>query len=42
MDGNNVTNFDGFGTEHMPKEIIKFVGKKNIMTISIQCKHTIR
>ena len=45
MDGNNVTNFDGFGTEHMPKEIIKLVGKKkyhdNIYTMqaynSIMC-----
>ena len=27
---NNVTYFDSFGAEHIPKEIKKFVGNKNI------------
>ena len=27
---NNVTYFDNFGLEHIPKEIKKFIGKKNI------------
>ena len=29
---NNVTYFDSFGVEHIPKEIKKFVGNKNIKT----------
>ena len=29
---NNVTYFDSFGVEHIPKEIIKFIGNKNIKT----------
>ena len=27
---NNVTHFDSFGVEHIPKEIKKFIGNKNI------------
>ena len=27
-----VTYFDSFGVEHIPKEIIKFIGNKDIMT----------
>ena len=27
---NNVTYFDSFGVEHIPKEIKKFIGNKNI------------
>ena len=30
MNGDNVTYFDGFGVEHIPKEIKRFVDKKNI------------
>ena len=26
------TYFDSFGVEHIPKEIIKFIGNKNIIT----------
>ena len=32
VNDNNVTYFDGFGIEHIPKEIIKFIGNKNIIT----------
>ena len=27
---NNVTHFDSFGVEHIPKEIKKFIGNKNV------------
>ena len=30
--GNNVTYFDSFGVEHIPKEIIKFIKNRNIKT----------
>ena len=29
---NDVTYFDNFGVEHIPKEITKFIGSKNIKT----------
>ena len=29
---NNVTYFDSFGVEHIPKEIKTFIGNKNIKT----------
>ena len=29
---NNVTYFDSFGVEHIPKEIKKFIGNKNMIT----------
>ena len=32
MNNNDVTYFDSFGVEHIPKEIIKFIGNKNIKT----------
>ena len=32
MQNNNVTYFDSFGVEHIPKEIITFVNNKNIKT----------
>ena len=28
---NDITNFDSFGVEHIPKEIIKFIGRKNVI-----------
>ena len=31
MNGNNVTYFDNFGVEHIPKDIKKFICNKNIM-----------
>ena len=29
---NDITYFDSFGVEHVPKEIIKFIGRKNVIT----------
>ena len=30
VNGNNITYFDSLGVEHIPKEIKKFIGNKNI------------
>ena len=30
VNAGNLTYFDSFGVEHIPKEIIKFIGNKNI------------
>ena len=32
VNDNNVTYFDSFGVEHIPKEIKQFIGNKNIIT----------
>ena len=32
MNDNNVTYFDSFGAEHIPKEIKNLIGSKNIKT----------
>ena len=32
MHRNNAAYFDSFGNEHIPKEISKFIGNKNIIT----------
>ena len=32
VNNNNVTYFDSFDVEHIPKEIIKFIENKNIKT----------
>ena len=32
MNAENVAYFDSFGVEHVPKEIKKFSGNKNIIT----------
>ena len=32
VNAENVTYFDSFGVEHIPKEIRKFIGNKNIIT----------
>ena len=32
MNNNDVIYFDSFGVEHIPKEIIRFIGNKNIKT----------
>ena len=32
VNDNNVTYFDSFGVEHIPKEIRKFIGNENIIT----------
>ena len=31
MNNNSVTYFDSFGVEHIPKEIKKFIGSKNVI-----------
>ena len=31
VNGNNILYFDSFGVEHIPKEIKKFIGNKNII-----------
>ena len=31
MNAESVTYFDGFGVENIPKEIMKFIGNKNII-----------
>ena len=36
---NNVTCFESFGVEHIPKEIRKFIGNKNI---NMEYKHMIQ
>ena len=30
MNNNGVNDFDSFGVEHIPKEIKKFIGSKNV------------
>ena len=32
VNGDNVTYFDNFGVEHIPKEMKSFIGNKNITT----------
>ena len=32
VNDNNVTYFDSFGVEHIPKQIWKFIGNKNVVT----------
>ena len=32
MTANNIVNFDSFGVEHIPKEIKRFIGNRNIIT----------
>ena len=47
LNGHNVAYFDSFGVEHIPKEIEKFIGNRNIATSifraqaydSIMCKY---
>ena len=39
--GGNATYFDSFGVEHIPREIKKFIGNKNIKT-TIEFKQMIQ
>ena len=32
VNGNNIIYFDSFGIKHIPKEIRKFIGNKNVKT----------
>ena len=41
VDAKNVKRFDSFGVEHVPKEIRKFIRKKDIIKIFIKYKHLI-
>ena len=36
VDNNNVSYFENFGVEHIPEEIRKFIGNKNIITNIIE------
>ena len=38
MNAENVTHFDSFAVERIPKEIRKFNGNKNIVTLKYDCK----
>ena len=43
VNDNNVTYFDSFGVEHIPKEIKKFIRNKSIITniYRVQSNHSI-
>ena len=41
VDAKNVTRFDSFGVEHVPKEIRTFIRNKDIIKIFIEYKHFI-
>ena len=42
MNAENITYFDGFGVEHIPKQTRKFIGSKNITNIySIQAYNSV-
>ena len=38
---NTVTYFDSFGVKNIPKEIIKFIGKKTLKQMFLGCRHMI-
>ena len=42
VNGNNIIYFDSFGAEHISKEIRKFIGKRMLKQIFIECKHMIQ
>ena len=42
VQNNDVTYFDSFGVEHIPKEIKTFIGNKNIKTNIFKYKHMIQ
>ena len=42
VNDNNVTYFDSFGVEHIPKEIRKFIGNKNVKTNIYRMQHMIQ
>ena len=41
VQNNNITYFDSFGVEDIPKEIITFINNKNIKKIFSEYKHMI-
>ena len=40
VNGNNVTYFDSFGHEHIPKEITEFIRNRNYLQIFTEYKST--
>ena len=42
VNDNNVTSFDSFGVEHIPKEIKKFMENKILQQIFTEYTHTIQ
>ena len=42
MKNNDVTYFDSFDVEHIPKEILKFIGNKNTKTNILEYKRMIQ
>ena len=41
VNDNNLTYFDSFGVEHIPKNLKKFIGQKISLKILIEYKHII-
>ena len=39
VNNKSATYFDSFGVEHIPKEIKKFIGNKNIIADILEYKH---
>ena len=42
VNAKNIRYFDSFGVEHIPKEIWKFIGNKNVKTNIYKYKHMIQ
>ena len=42
VNNKTIIYFDSFGVEHIPKEIMKFVGNKNTATNILEYKHMIQ
>ena len=42
VNSENITYFDHFGAENIPKETRKFIGSKDIKWLFIEYKHTIQ
>ena len=42
VNSENITYFDHFGAENIPKETRKFIGSKDIKQLFIEYKHTIQ
>ena len=38
---NDITYFESFGVEHIPKEIKRFIGNKNMQKILLKYKHIV-
>ena len=42
MNNNDVTYFDSFGVEHIPKEVKAFINNKTLKLTFLEYKHTIQ